>query len=232
MIFQIIKSKPVLLLLYSLFTARAWVKLPFILCFSQANNRDVSRKDEKSGSTSLWQEAPEFMRNVLLICCTTKSSDNMLLKETPEQLPVLCFYLFLDSEAAALCWSTFTVRCRLFTETTFCQLMFLPYLWCSPRSFNFLTFYFFNDVGSCPGVNLTFVHANSDKGRKTESQQLQVRMQMINVTKEITRHRFLWSVSPQHLTLCQFLPDYSVILTDLAEDTNDWEVIIFLASLC
>lgn len=132
----------------------------------------------------------------------------------------------------ALCWSTFTVRCRLFTETTFCQLMFLPYLWCSPRSFNFLTFYFFNDVGSCPGVNLTFVHANSDKDRKTESRQLQVRMQMINVTKEITRHRFLWSVSPQHLTLCQFLPDYSVILTDLAEDTNDWEVIIFLASLC
>lgn len=85
--------------LFSLFAARAWVKLPFILCFLPSNNRDVSRKDEKSGSASLRQEAPEFMRNVLLIWGATKSSDNMLLKETPEQLPVLCFYLFVDSEA-------------------------------------------------------------------------------------------------------------------------------------
>lgn len=34
-------------------------------------------------------------------------------------------------------------------------------------------------------------HANSDKGRKTESWQLQVLIQMINVTKEITRHRLM-----------------------------------------
>lgn len=157
------------------------------------------------------------MRNVLLIWGTTKSSDNMLLKEAPEQLPVLCFYLLVDSEAAAVCWVTVTVRCCLSAETTFCQagLMFLLRLWCSPGFFNFLM------RVSVQG-RIWRVATPTRQGRKTESWQLQVLMQMINVTKEITRHRLKWFVS------CGCVTTVWCVVVRFCRRSNDWQMIIFL----
>lgn len=153
--------------------------------------------------------------------CTTKASDNMLLKETPEQLPVLCFYLLVDSEAAAVCWVTFTVRCCLSAETTFCRagLMFLLRLWCSPGFFHFLM--------RVSVQRRIWRVATPTQGRKTESWQLQVLIQMINVTKEITRHRLKWFVS------CGCVTTVWCVGSDFAEDlmTDRWSFLFWLVML-